>query len=255
MEQQLFDAIKAGNVEAVRQLIKQQPSLKEARDASGASVLLIAAYNMKPDVVNALLELGAPVDIFEASVLGKVDRINEILKASPARASEHAPDGFTPVALAAFFGQPAAVKALIAAGADVNAKDHIEDSPYLYAGAEGRNEILRMTLEAGADLKSTNRYGGTALIPAAHHGHPETVAIQLRSRIDKDHVNRLGWTALLEAVILGDGGPTYARIVQMLVKAGANPNIADRSGVTPLAHARARNLTEIAKILEAAGAR
>jgi hypothetical protein len=65
---------------------------------------------MKPDVVNALLELGAPVDIFEASVLGKVDRIQEILKSNPKRVTEYAPDGFTPVALAAFFGQPAAVK-------------------------------------------------------------------------------------------------------------------------------------------------
>ena len=69
----------------------------------------------------------------------------------------------------------AVARALIAAGADVNAKDDIEDSPYLYAGAEGRIEILKMTLAAGADLKSTNRYGGTALIPAAHHGHPEAV--------------------------------------------------------------------------------
>jgi ankyrin repeat protein len=112
-----------------------------------------------------------------------------------------------------------------------------------------------MTLEAGADLRSTNRYGGTALIPAAHHGHAETVAILLRTGIDKDHVNKLGWTALLEAVILGDGGPTYTQIVAMLVKAGANPNIADRGGITPLGHARARNLTAVAKILEAAGAR
>ena len=71
---------------------------------------------------------------------------------------------------------------LIAAGADVNAKDDIEDSPYLYAGAEGRDEILKMTLAAGADLKSPNRYGGTALIPAAHHGHPETVKILLGDR-------------------------------------------------------------------------
>ena len=71
---------------------------------------------------------------------------------------------------------------LIAAGADVNAKDNIEDTPFLYAGAEGRNEILKMTLAAGADLKSINRYGGTALIPAAHHGHPETVKILLGDR-------------------------------------------------------------------------
>src|SRR5215207_479287 len=72
--------------------------------------------------------------------------------------------------LAATHGNHVGVaRALIAAGADVNAKDSIEDSPYLYAGAEGRTEILKMTLPT-ADLKSTNRYGGTALIPAAHHG-------------------------------------------------------------------------------------
>src|SRR5262245_36925833 len=118
--QQFFDAIKAGKVDEVRQLVQQDPSLKSARDASGASALLVAAYNMKPDVVNALIELGAPVDIFEASALGRTDRLAEILKSDRARASEYAPDGFTPVALASFFGQTDAAKALIAAGADVN---------------------------------------------------------------------------------------------------------------------------------------
>jgi ankyrin repeat protein len=144
---------------------------------------------------------------------------------------------------------------LIAAGADVNAKDSIEDSPFLYAGAEGRNEILKMTLAAGADLKSTNRYGGTALIPAAHHGHPETVKILLGTAIDKDHVNKLGWTALLEAVILGDGGKIHTEIVRLLVEAGANPNIADRDGVTPLAHAKKHGYAAIIRILEQVKAR
>ena len=81
--------------------------------------------------------------------------------------------------LAATHGNHVAVaRALIAAGADVNAKDDIEDSPYLYAGAEGRTEILQMMLPT-ADLKSVNRYGGTALIPAAHHGHPDAVRVLL----------------------------------------------------------------------------
>jgi ankyrin repeat protein len=146
-------------------------------------------------------------------------------------------------------------RVLIAAGADVNAKDSIQDSPYLYAGAEGRNEILRMTLAAGADPKSTNRYGGTALIPAAHHGHPETVKILLGTAIDKDHVNNLGWTALLEAVLLGDGGPTHTEIVRLLLDAGANPNIADREGVTPLSHARRRGFANMVRLLTQAGAR
>jgi ankyrin repeat protein len=149
----------------------------------------------------------------------------------------------------------AVARALITAGADVNAKDGMEDSPYLYAGAEGRVEILKMTLAAGADLKATNRYGGTALIPAAHHGHPEAVKMLLTTAIDKDHVNKLGWTALLEAVILGDGGATHTEILRLLVEAGANVNIADRDGVTPLQHARRRGFAAMVRILEARGAR
>jgi len=157
--------------------------------------------------------------------------------------------------LAATHGNHVAVaRALIAAGADVNAKDDIQDSPYLYAGAGGLIEILKLTLPK-ADLKSTNRYGGTALIPAAHHGHPEAVKILLGTAIDKDHVNRLGWTALLEAVILGDGGPVHTEIVRLLVEAGANVNIADKDGVTPLAHAKRRGFSGMVRILESRGAR
>ena len=163
--------------------------------------------------------------------------------------------GRTALLAATYANRVEAARLLIAAGADVNAKDSIGDSAFLYAGAEGRNEILQMTLAAGADLRSTNRYGGTALIPAAHHGHVETVKILLATAIDKDHVNSLGWTALLEAVILGDGGPGHTEIVRLLIEAGANVNLADRDGVTPLAHARRRGFAAIGRMLEAAGAR
>jgi ankyrin repeat protein len=144
---------------------------------------------------------------------------------------------------------------LIQEGADVNAKDFIQDTPYLYAAAEGRIEILKMTLAAGADLKDTNRYRGTGLIPAAHHGHVEAVKLLLATAIDKDHVNNLGWTALLEAVILGDGGADHTEIVRLLTDAGANINIADRDGVTPLAHARKSGYSAMVRILTSAGAR
>jgi hypothetical protein len=148
-----------------------------------------------------------------------------------------------------------AARLLIAAGADVNAKDDIQDSAYLYAGAHGRTEILKMTLAAGADLKSINRFGGTALIPACHYGHVETVKVLLATTIDIDHVNRLGWTALLEAVILGDGGPAHTEIVRLLLEVGANPSIADREGVTPLDHAKRRGFTQMVRLLEARGAK
>jgi ankyrin repeat protein len=147
-------------------------------------------------------------------------------------------------------GDVAAVRQLLAKGANVNAQDEKRDSAFLIAGARGRTEVLKLLLPAGADLKSTNRYGGTALIPACHYGHLETVKLLLGTKIDVNHVNNLGWTALLEAVILGDGGPTHTEIVRQLLAHGANPGIADKEGVTPLAHARRRNYAAMVALLE-----
>jgi hypothetical protein len=67
------------------------------------------------------------------------------------------------------------------------------------------------------------------------------------------HVNRLGWAPLLEAIILGDGGPRHTECVRLLLDAGADPNLADSGGVTPLAHAEQRGPEEIAALLVAAG--
>lgn len=199
-------------------------------------------------------DTGADRDLIAAAARGDAAGVGRLLRAGASVAARDA-QGRTALLLATRGNHVEAARLLIAARADVNAKDNIQDSPLLYAGAEGRNEILRMALDAGADLKSTNRYGGTALIPAAHHGHVETVRILLATSIDKDHVNRLGWTALLEAVILGDGGPAHTEIVRMLVDAGANVNLADREGVTPLGHAKQRGYAAIAEILAAKGAR
>ena len=163
--------------------------------------------------------------------------------------------GATALLLATHHNAINVARILIEAGANVNAMDEISDSPYLYAGAEGRLEILRMTLKHGADLASVNRYGGTALIPAAHHGHIETVRELLGTDTDIDHVNYPGWTALMEAVILGDGGVTYIEIVRLLVEAGADVNIADQDGVSPLAHATKSGYSEIVRILTAADAK
>ena len=65
-----------------------------------------------------------------------------------------------------------------------------------------------------------------------------------------DHINNLGWTALMEAVILGDGGRNHQQVVRLLLEAGADRSIADRNGVSTLAHARARSYSTIAVLLE-----
>jgi ankyrin repeat protein len=143
----------------------------------------------------------------------------------------------------------------VGAGADVNRQDRTQQSAFLIATSDGYVDLLRLTIEAGADVHRTDSYDGTGLIRAADRGHVEVVRELLKTPIRIDHVNRLGWTALLEAVILGDGGPRHAEVVRLLVEAGANVNIADSSGVTPLGHARARTFSGIVKLLEAKGAR
>lgn len=149
-----------------------------------------------------------------------------------------------------------AAKVLIDAGANVNAQDKILNSPFLYAGASGYLDILKMCLNAKPDYGVYNRYGGTALIPACERGHIEVVKELLKDKsFPKDHINRLGWTGLLEAIILSNGGPVHVQIVQILVDAGCDVNIADKDGISPLAHAKQRGFKEIASILEKAGAR
>jgi ankyrin repeat protein len=163
--------------------------------------------------------------------------------------------GRTPLLVATRARQPAAFQALLAAGADVDLQDDQLDNPFLYAGAEGILDILRLANEAGADPAITNRYGGVAVIPASERGHVETVRYLLtETDVDVDHVNRLGWTALLEAILLSDGGPRHQQIVALLLEHGADPDLADGDGVRPLTHARARGQRETAALLEAAGA-
>ncbi|MBV7530353.1 ankyrin repeat domain-containing protein [Chitinophaga sp. sic0106] len=162
----------------------------------------------------------------------------------------------TPLMVAVYHHHPEAAALLIAAGADVNAQDDMQNSPFLYAGAEGYVDILQLCLQAGARFDVFNRYGGSALIPACERGHVEVVKTLLAVKdFPIDHVNRLGWTGLLEAIILSNGGPKHIQIVQLLVDAGANVNLADGDGVSPLAHARSKGFTEIVSILEKAGAK
>jgi ankyrin repeat protein len=164
-------------------------------------------------------------------------------------------DGRTALLVATRARQTDVVRVLLEAEADVDLRDDQLDNPFLYAGAEGLLDILRLANEAGADPALTNRYGGVALIPAAERGHVEVVRYLLdETDVDVDHVNDLGWTALLEAILLSDGGPRHQAIVSLLIEAGADVDLADGDGVRPLAHARSRGQTEIAEILEAAGA-
>jgi ankyrin repeat protein len=90
---------------------------------------------------------------------------------------------------------------------------------------------------------------------AARLGLADAANLLIAAGAPLDHVNRMGWTALIEAVVLGNGGPNHVAVVEALVKAGADTEIADRNGATALAYARQRRYTDIVKILEPARGR
>jgi ankyrin repeat protein len=181
-----------------------------------------------------------------------------IAAAAMARADFNARDGNgrTPLHVAVFRKQYAAARALLSAGADPNALDRQRYDAVTIAAVASDVEMLKLALAGGNSAKNvTSPYDGTALIAAAHLGHVEVVKTLIAAGAPLDHVNNLGWTALIESIVLGNGGTAHTETLRALVTAGANVNLADRAGVTPLALARQRGYSTMVTILERAGGR
>lgn len=195
-----------------------------------------------------------PQSILEAAERGDVPTIERLIATgTPIDATDAAKQ--TALLLAVRNNHLAVATRLIEAGANINAQAANQDTPWLLAGALGRTAMLRAMLPKGPDDKVRNRFGGNALIPACERAHVDTVAFLVTTPIDVNHVNNLGWTCLLEIVVLGDGGPRHVEVTRLVLAAGANPNIVDKDGVSPLRHARQRNQHEVAALIEAAGGR
>lgn len=143
------------------------------------------------------------------------------------------------------------VSALLASGADINAFDPNDLDPLTIAARRGDISMVRLLLQSGADPTAiVADVKGTALIASSHRGYVEIVDALIAAGAPLDHVNNLGWTALLEAVILGDGGIRYQKIVRSLLNAGADATIPDNTGRNALNHARNRGQTQVLHIIE-----
>src|ERR687888_2793302 len=83
------------------------------------SDILEAIYRGDRGEAERLAE-GRELDVFEASALGRTERLRELLDADPSLANAWAKDGFQPLGLASFFGNVDTARALVEAGAEVN---------------------------------------------------------------------------------------------------------------------------------------
>ncbi|CAN5429978.1 ankyrin repeat domain-containing protein [soil metagenome] len=162
--------------------------------------------------------------------------------------------GRTAVHLAAHARQLAALRLLVQAGAPLDALDGDRYDAVTIASVAGDLRTLDLLLSLGASAgQTTSRYDGTALIAAAHLGHDAVVRRLITAGAPLDHVNNLHWTAMIESIVLGDGGVRHQRTLGALIDAGANLQLSDRQGNTPLQLARARGYTAMVEQLQSAG--
>jgi ankyrin repeat protein len=173
----LVEAAKAGDVAAVRRLIAATPALASQRLPSGESPLMAALYRGHHAVVETLIGLGAPVDIFAAAATGRLDDLRRAVSQRDA-VNAHAYDGWTPLHLASFFGHVEGARLLLESGADVHAisRNSLKNTP-LHAAAAGRHpDVALLLLERGADPQVTDAGGYTAGKIAAENQLTEVTA-------------------------------------------------------------------------------
>ena len=151
----IFDLIDAGDEDGVAELLERSPDAAGARNADGLSPVRYALYNGKADLVDPILDANPPLDVFDAAAVGRTRGLEELLEAEPELARAWSEDGFTPLHLAAFFGQEDAARLLLDQGADprvVSTHREIRVAPVQSAGAGGHDAIARLLLESGASL-------------------------------------------------------------------------------------------------------
>jgi ankyrin repeat protein len=178
----LFAAISEGNAARVRELVEADATLAGARNADGISARMLALYRGDFDVLEALVDAGPELDVFEAAGLGAEERLDELLAHEAPLVDARASDGFTPLHFAAFFGHPGAARILVEHGADVNAvaDNPMSVQPLHSAAAASCREIAELLLEHGADPNAKQASGAAPLDAARQNGDDALAQLLIR---------------------------------------------------------------------------
>jgi ankyrin repeat protein len=181
-----FEFIKDGELDEARRIMNEHPAILGSRNENGISPVLFAAYLGRDDMLGFLLSNMPRLDIYEASAVGDLETVHERVRSEPELVNSFAPDGFTPLGLASFFGREAVVEALLEAGAapGLAARHNMGVAPLHSAVATKRGTIARRLVESGADVNARQQGGFTPLHGAAHNGDRELVEFLIASGAD-----------------------------------------------------------------------
>jgi len=209
IEGRYFQAVAAGDIDALSAIIEERPDLLSERDENGLSAVLHACYNGQDKAVQWIIERGAPLNIHEAAAVGDSDRIADVLAASPDDLNVYSADGWTPLHLAAFFNHPDAVTLLAGCSADLHLPSKSPfargNTPLHAAVAHGSLEAVGMLIAQGADVN--RRQLGNDLRPlhiAAYQARPDATVALLAAGADVSAIDDKGRTPAALAQELGN---------------------------------------------------
>ena len=214
-ETPLMAAARVGSVEAAKVLLDGGAKIEAKDPAFQQTALMVAVRENHPDVVQFLIDRHANVNaktrvgitppfILPNSVPGFGHGIGIVRGGSPDRGRRSpAPGGMSPLQYAARDGRLDIAKALVTAGADVNAREANDITPLVTAITNNHPDVARFLIEHGADVNASDWYGRT----------PIWSAVETRN-MDKDN-------ATFENGI--DRAP-YIDLITVLLEHGANPN-------------------------------
>ncbi len=187
-QESLLEAVKKGDAETVESLLRAEPSLTGARMENGTSAILLAVYCGRAALVEIFERFGAALDIFEASAAGRLDLVKEWFTRAPALVNAFAPDGFTPLGLACFFGHLPIAEFLLDSGAkvDQSSNNPTKVAPIHSAAASRNAAILRLLLDRGADPNARQDSGFVPLHSAAANDDRESAALLLDRGADRN---------------------------------------------------------------------
>jgi ankyrin repeat protein len=233
-------AVEVGNAYVVAALVRARADVNVVSKKKRRSALMIAAENGDLAVVRALLGAGPALQVDATTIDGNTALHKAIHACTPslpvvmalleARADANVANkkGKTPL----FYASSGAIaRALLDARADVNHRGNGGRTPLAMACAGGLVEVVKVFLARGANVDITSGSSWTPLMFAAHKDHLAVVQLLLLARSPTLLNARAGdrATALFIAV-----RNNFIRIVNALLAAGADPNIAKRTGFTPL---------------------
>lgn len=222
--------------------------------AALTGVGLVAGGHAHAQVPPSATQAAQYTGLHAAAQHGDVAKIGHLV-AAKADLNARDASGRTPLQVATFARQRGAIRALARAGANLDLLENDRYDAVTIAAVADDEETLRVLLALGASAKQvTSRYDGTALIAAAHLGHDGVVRELIAAGAPLDHVNNLHWTAVIESIVLGNGGARHQKTLQALIQAGANLQLADRHGNTPLQLATSRGYQDMVHMLKNADA-